>query len=118
VCGPSTSLPEGFHTLLFCTKEVRFSTLGALASAEGGARNHAEWACLTGRRVAQAGWTPLHSAAYHGQEAAITALVAAKADVHATNKVRVGGGAGRGEGEAAWVLYISFLVLKFGPCGC
>ena len=92
--------------------------LGLLGSVAGGAKDHAEWAWLTGRRVAQAGETPLHAAACYGREAAITALVAAKADVHAMDKVRVGGGAGRGEGEAAWVLYISFLVLKFGPCGC
>ena len=37
--------------------------LGAVASVAGGARNHAEWAWLTGRRVAQKGRTPLHVAA-------------------------------------------------------
>jgi ankyrin repeat protein len=64
--------------------------LGGLASVAGGARNHAE--LLTGSRVAQWGWTPLHYAASIGHEAAIKALVAAKADVDATDEVRVGDG--------------------------
>jgi len=40
--------------------------------------------------VAQAGDTPLHRAVKYGREAAIKALVAAKADVYAKNWVRVG----------------------------
>ena len=38
------------------------TTLGALPSVAGGARTHAGWAWLTGRRVAQEGGTPLHTA--------------------------------------------------------
>jgi hypothetical protein len=74
--------------------------LGAAASVASGARNHAEWAWLTGRRVAQWGMTPLHSAAQNGHEAAIKALVAAKADVNAKDQVRYGrrGGAEREKG--------------------
>jgi hypothetical protein len=64
--------------------------LGAVVSVAGGARSHAEWAWLTGRRVAQVGKTPLHMAAFKGHEAAIKALVAAKADVNAKNEVRGG----------------------------
>ena len=45
-----------------------------------------------GNRVVQNGFTPLHFAAQKGQEAKIEALVAAKADVHAKNNVRVGQG--------------------------
>jgi hypothetical protein len=47
--------------------------------------------------VAQAAHTPIYFAADKGHEAAIKALVAAKADVHAVTKVRAGGG-GRGGG--------------------
>ena len=65
--------------------------LGALASVAGGAQNHAEWVWLTGRRAEQMKDTPLHEAAQNnGKEAAIKALLAAKADVHAKNNVRVG----------------------------
>jgi ankyrin repeat protein len=39
--------------------------------------------------VVQDGWTPLLLAAQHCNEAAIKALVAAKADVHATLDVRI-----------------------------
>ena len=70
--------------------------LGGMASVAGGARNHAEWAWLTGSRVVQRGWTPLHWAARGGHQAAIKALVAAKADVHAKDKVRGGVLGGRG----------------------
>ena len=66
--------------------------LGGLASVAGGARNHAEWAWLTVIRAVQDGWTPLHFAAQKGGDVAIKALVAAKADVHAKNNVRVGQG--------------------------
>ncbi len=38
----------------------------------------------------QNGNTPLHSAAYHGKEEAVAALIAAKAHVEAQNKVREG----------------------------
>ena len=62
----------------------------SLASVAGGTRTHAEWAWLTGRRVAQGGITPLHSAARFGHEAAIKTLVAAKADVNAKDQVRYG----------------------------
>ena len=70
--------------------------LGGLVSVAGGARNHAEWAWLTGSRVVQNGMTPLHPAAAQGHEAAIKALVAAKADVHVKDVVRWGGLGGRG----------------------
>ena len=53
--------------------------------------------------VAQRGVTPLHYAASRGRESAsIKALVAAKADVHAKDTVRVGGGVGGPEGGATW----------------
>ena len=71
-----------------CTTEVKCTMLGAVLSVTGAARSHAEWAWLTGRRVAQVGYTPLYYSATYGHEAAIKALVAAKADVHATDKVR------------------------------
>jgi hypothetical protein len=64
--------------------------LGALASVAGGAQNHAEWVWLTGRRAVQIGFTPLHRAAQMCNDAAIKALVAEKADVHAKDDVRVG----------------------------
>ena len=54
-----------------------------------GARNHAGWAWLTGSRAVQDGCTPLHFAAIDDHEAAIKALVAAKADVHAKLNVRI-----------------------------
>ena len=63
---------------------------GALAWVAGGARTHTAWAWLTGSRVTQFGKTPLHRVAQYGEEIAIKALVAAKADVNAKNKVRVG----------------------------
>ena len=75
---------------------------GALASVAGGARHKPGWAWLTGSRVAQGGGTALHHAAGHGRDAAITTLLAAKADIHAKNEVRGEGGA---EGvEASGVL--------------
>jgi hypothetical protein len=93
----------------FCTTEVQFSMLGGLASVAGGARNHAEW--LTGRGVAQNEATPLHYAASNDHEAAIKALVAAKADVDATDEVRVGEGKClEGEGGASWGFCVTVLV--------
>ena len=72
----------------------------------GGARNDGDWAWLTGR-VVQDGFRPLHQAAFSGHDAAIKALVAARADVDAETKVRgVGEGGGvswEGQG-AAWSL--------------
>jgi hypothetical protein len=83
--------------------------LGGLASVADGARNHAEW--LTGRRVAQEEKTPLDLAASNGHEAAIEALVAAKADVHAEDEARVGeGGCCEGQGATSWGLCETFLV--------
>ena len=73
-----------------CTAEIQCILLGGLASVAGGARNHAQWISLTGGHVVQFGETPLHRAAHEGREAAIKALVAAKADVHAKDKVRGG----------------------------
>ena len=72
--------------------------LGAVALVAGGARNHAGWACLTGRRVAQNGDTPLHIASFVGNERVIEALLAAKADVHAKDDVRGGTVAWRARG--------------------
>ena len=95
------------HTPL-CTKEVQCCTLGGLASVAGGARNHADWAWLTDSRVAQDGWTPLHFA--WGHEAVIKALVEAKADVHAKDKVRGGVLEGRGVGRRR----VKILLLLFG----
>ena len=83
---------------------------------ESGARNHAEWAWLTGSRVVQDGFTPLHSAAYNGHDAAIKALVAAKADVHAKNTVRgvaLGGRGGRRRQFCFLLLLFGVLNLKF-----
>ena len=70
--------------------------LGRVAWVAGGADHHAEWAWLTGSRVVQHGWTPLHFAADNGHEAVIKALVAAKADVRAKERVRGGVLGGRG----------------------
>jgi len=74
--------------------------LEATVLVAGRTRIYAEWAWLTGRRVAQGRNTPLHSAARNGHEAAIKALVAAKADVNAKDQVRYGrrGGSERGKG--------------------
>ena len=112
VRGPSTSLPAGFRTLhLYHTRAC--ITLGALASVAGGARTHAGWAWLTGRRVAQEGETPLHTAAYFGREASIEALLAAKADINAKNDVRGGKVAERARGvrRGGSVLLLRFSVL-------
>ena len=81
-----------------------------MTSVAGGARNHAEWAWLTGRRVVQDGRTPMHFAAGEGNEASIKALVAAKADVHAKEKVRGGSLGGRGERRRR----VFILLLLFG----
>ena len=64
---------------------------GALAWVASGTRHQADWAWLMGSRVVQMGSTPMHRAASQGQEEAIRALVAAKADVHAKDKVKGGG---------------------------
>ena len=91
---------------------------GALASGAGGAGNHAAWAWLTASRVAQNGMTPLHWAATRGRDAAIRALVAAKADVHAKTDVRVGGRGrlgvqvGRGRGVCIVILWFGSLNLR------
>ena len=61
--------------------------LGALASVAGGARNQADWAWLTGSRVAQKGFKPLLLAAKSGHETAIRVLLAAKADIRAKTEV-------------------------------
>ena len=89
--------------------------LGALASVAGGARNHAGWAWLTVIRAVQDGFTPLHQAAANAheldrKEAAIQALVAAKADVHAKNEVRGGVLGGRGRRRRR----VCILLLLFG----
>ena len=63
--------------------------------------------------MAQDGETPLHLAASSGHEAAIKALVAAKADVHAKAMVR--GGVLGGRGGAASGLYFTIAVRSFGP---
>ena len=92
--------------------------VGASAWVEGGARNHAAWTWLTGSRVAQFGMTPLHRAAQYGEEIAIKALVAAKADVHAKDKVRVGeegGRRGAQGGRAGWGMYVTLVVGRFEP---
>ena len=83
-----------------------------MTSVAGGDGNHAEWAWLTGSRVVQDAWTPLHHAAYNGHEAAIEALVEAKADVHVKGKVRWGVLGGRG--GAASGLYFTIAVRSFG----
>ena len=86
--------------------------LGGLASVAGRFGNHAEWAWLTGSRVVQHEWTPLHVAAAQGHEAAIKALVAAKADVHAKDVVRWGGLGGRGGRQfRVYILLFLFGVL-------
>ena len=84
--------------------------LGALASVAGGARTHAGWAWLTGRRVAQNGDTPLNIAAMHGRDARIQALLA---EVDAKDRVRGGRVAERVRGvrRAGSVLLLWFLVL-------
>jgi hypothetical protein len=70
---------------------------GAWSWVAGGAGSHAGWAWLTGSHAEQRGWT-LHgpaafeAAAACGCEEAIKALLPAKADVHAKDNVRVGGG--------------------------
>lgn len=70
--------------------------LGPLYISGGLCIYQADCACLTGsRRVLQDGRTALHCAAVAGKVAAIQALLAAKADVHAKNNVRGGGGPGR-----------------------
>jgi hypothetical protein len=92
---------------------------GALASVAGGAGTHVEWAWLTGSRLAQYGMTPLYWAASSCTDAAIRALVEAKADVNANDDVRVGdGGGGRleGRGEGAeWGLHCTILLWEFEP---
>ena len=82
----------------------------------GGARNNAEWAWLTGRRMVQFSRAPLFLAAENGHEAAIKALVAAKADVHAKEEVR-GGGAGWARGETASGLHLTIVVWSFWTWG-
>jgi len=85
---PQAFQQESAHSI--CTTPEPCTTLGALASVAGGARTHAGWAWLTGRRVAQVGDTPLHTVAEYGDYdlEAIEALLAAKADVNAKNAVR------------------------------
>ena len=73
--------------------DVEFSILGSLASVAGDARNQPGWAWLTGSRGAQVGGMALHYAARMGHDAAITTLLAAKADIHAEDTVRGEGGA-------------------------
>jgi ankyrin repeat protein len=62
--------------------------------------------------VAQDGETPLHLAASSGHEAAIKALVEAKADVHA--KIMVRGVVLEGQGGAASGLYFTIAVRSVG----
>jgi len=90
VCGRSTSLLKGFRTPLYAPQKynVLCCMPGRLASVAGGVNHHAEWAWLTGSHVVQNGNTPLHYAAYNDHGAVIKALLAAKADVHAKDKVR------------------------------
>ena len=95
-----------------CNHEEPCPMLGALASVAGGDQNHAEWVWLTGRRAEQSGWTPLHAAASicNVKDAAIKALLAANADVHAKEgTVRVGARGvvlgGRGGCGVGTVLY-------------
>ena len=99
-----------------CTTSKPCTTLGALASVAGGARTHAGWAWLTGRRVAQVGDTPLHKAAQSSFEADIEALLAAKADVNAKNDVRGGKVAWRARGVrrggSVLLLWSSVLTLR------
>ena len=64
-----------------------------LGSVAGGARNIIGWDWLTGSRVEQDGRTALQWAANNGHDAAITTLLAAKADIHAKGEVRGEGGA-------------------------
>ena len=104
-----------------CTTSEPCTTLGALASVAGGARNHAGWAWLTGRRVAQNGDTPLHNAADffygHGwtRETLIKALVAAKADVNDNVRGLRMSNAVRAREGAAWGLYSGIAVWIVEP---
>ena len=59
-------------------------------------------------------FTPLHWAARQDQGAAIKALVAAKADLHAKDDVR-GGGAGRARVEMVSGLHFTIVVWSFEP---
>ena len=80
--------------------------LEATVLVAGRTRFYAEWAWLTGRRVAQKGETPLHHAAIEGHEAAIKALMAAEADVNAKDQVRDGR---RGSAEREKRVGVGFL---------
>ena len=116
VCGLSTRLLNGSRTPFSSVTAVGCSILGALASVAGGARNHLGWAWLTGSRVAQYGDTALHDAAGNGHDAAITTLLAAKADIHAKNKVRGEGGAEGVEARGVLGSLIYRLGLDFSNC--
>ena len=88
---------------------------GALASVAGGAGTHVEWAWLTGSRLAQYGMTPLYWAASSCTDAAIRALVEAKADVNANDDVRVGDGWGVDlKGEARGGVGVCIVLFCFG----
>ena len=63
-----------------------------LASVAGGTRNQACGAWLTGGLVAQVGQTPLHYAAYQGEDEAIDLLLHAFSDIRTKDKVRWGEG--------------------------
>ena len=65
--------------------------------------------------MAQNGFTPIHEAARKGKVEAITALLAAKADVHAVGDVRLGGrGEGqKGKGGLACDLHFFLAILRF-----
>ena len=66
--------------------------------------------------MAQGGDTPLHTAAWRGNEAVIEALLAAKADVNAKNRVRGGKVAERARGVrrggSVLLLWFSVLTLR------
>ena len=116
VCGPSTSLLEGFRTPFYAPHKYNTLCSEGLASVAGGAWNHAEWAWLTGSRVVQGDHTPLHLAADKDHEGAIKALVAAKADVQAKDKVRggvLGGRGGRRRRVCMLLLLFGVLILRF-----